>query len=606
MTTKDLTNKKIRGYELVERIGTGGFGAVYRAHQIAVDREVAIKVILPDFANQPEFIRRFEAEAQVIARLEHPHIVPLHDYWRDPSGAYLVMRYLGGGSLQEELKHKTFSPEEVADLLVQISGALSLAHRNDIIHRDIKPGNILLDEDNNVYLADFGIAKDLTQHHRGRTRPNAIIGSLDYISPEQARNEPVTARTDIYSLGLVLYELLTGSYPFPEISSVERLYKHINDPLPMIDTLDSHYVSTINAIIQKATAKDPDQRYQDVLALMTEYRLAIFGQEAHLEEVNPVTLLTPREQEVLSLMVDGLSNRDIADRLVITIGTVKWYITQIYRKLQVRGRVQAIVRARELDLVVMGQPKDQIQHNGTDVFVTELDNPYKGLEAFGPADSQDYYGREELIDTLLARMAEESPYGRFLAVIGPSGSGKSSLVKAGLIPALWCGGLPDSESWFIADMLPGSRPIDELEVALTRFATSEVAGILGEHLLRDENGLVRVGQLILPDNGSELVVIVDQFEELFTLVDDEEMRMRFLNLLLAAVTDRRSRVRVIITLRADFYDRPLHYPEFGEMMRSRMETILPLSPSELERAIVKPAERVGVTFDCLNGEKGEP
>ncbi|MEJ2513503.1 MAG: hypothetical protein P8Y72_18130, partial [Anaerolineales bacterium] len=150
------------------------------------------------------------------------------------------------------------------------------------------------------------------------------------------------------------------------------------------------------------------------------------------------------------------------------------------------------VRARELDLVVIGQPKDQIQHNGTDVFVTELDNPFKGREAVGPADSQDYYGREELIDTLLARMAEESPYGRFLAVIGPSGSGKSSLVKAGLIPALWCGGLPDSESWFIADMLPGSRPIDELEVALTRFATSEVAGILGEHLLRDENGLVRV------------------------------------------------------------------------------------------------------------------
>src|SRR5512147_988546 len=151
----------IKGYELRERIGAGGFGAVYRAYQSTVGREVAIKFILPGFSNQADFIRRFETEAQLVARLEHPHITPLYDYWRDPDGAYLVMRWLRGGSLREALQNSPFDLRSAALLLDQIASALSVAHRNNIIHRDIKPGNILLDEDGNAYLTDFGIAKDL-------------------------------------------------------------------------------------------------------------------------------------------------------------------------------------------------------------------------------------------------------------------------------------------------------------------------------------------------------------------------------------------------------------------------------------------------------------
>jgi WD40 repeat protein len=185
---------------------------------------------------------------------------------------------------------------------------------------------------------------------------------------------------------------------------------------------------------------------------------------------------------------------------------------------------------------------------------------------------------------------------RFLAVVGPSGSGKSSLVKAGLIPALWQGKLAGSEKWFVAEMLPGSHPLEELEIALIRVAANQAAN-LHEQLSRDERGLLRIAQLILPEDGSELVLVVDQFEEVFTLVEDEAARQHFLNLLLTAVTDSRSRVRVVVTLRADYYDRPLHYPEFGEVLRSRMETVLPLGAKALERAIAGPAERVGVTFE---------
>jgi energy-coupling factor transporter ATP-binding protein EcfA2 len=174
---------------------------------------------------------------------------------------------------------------------------------------------------------------------------------------------------------------------------------------------------------------------------------------------------------------------------------------------------------------------------------------------------------------------------RFLAVVGPSGSGKSSLVKAGLIPALWRGAVPGSDRWFVVEMLPGAHPLDELEVALTRVAVTPSTN-LHEQLARDERGLLRVAQLVLPSDGSQLVL------------EDDTMRLHFLNLIREAVIDPRSRVRVVITLQADFYDRPLLYPDFGELVLSRMETVLPLSADGLERAIVRPAERVGAKFEA--------
>src|SRR6478672_7955321 len=155
------SNQPIKGYELQNELGAGGFGAVYRATQPLLGREVAVKIIQPRYANHPNFIRNFEAEAQLVARLEHPYIVPLYDYWRDPSGAYLVMRYVRGGSLLNYLREGPWALNDTVRLLDQIGGALTVAHRQGVIHRDVKPANILLDEDHNAYLADFGIAQAL-------------------------------------------------------------------------------------------------------------------------------------------------------------------------------------------------------------------------------------------------------------------------------------------------------------------------------------------------------------------------------------------------------------------------------------------------------------
>jgi serine/threonine protein kinase len=214
--------QSIKGYEKLELLGEGAYGAVYRAYQAQVKREVAVKIILPEFANRPDFIRRFESEAQLVAQLEHLHIVPLYDYWRDPGGAYLVMRLMKGGSLEDSLRENgAWNQEQAARLVDQVASALEAAHHQGVVHRDLKPANILLDEESNAYLSDFGIAKELGSD-RGATATGAILGTPAYITPEQIQSQPVTPQTDIYALGVLLYELLVGGHPFPETSTGEQ------------------------------------------------------------------------------------------------------------------------------------------------------------------------------------------------------------------------------------------------------------------------------------------------------------------------------------------------------------------------------------------------
>ena len=534
---QNLSGRAIRGYELGKRIAVGGFGAVYQAVQPLVEREVAVKIILPQYADHPEFIRRFEAEAQLVARLEHPYIVPLYDYWREPGVAYLVMRLMRGGSLQAKLKDGPFFLEATIRLLQQIGNALYCAHRAGVIHRDIKPANILLDEDDNAYLADFGFAKDLADPNlMEQTEAGAIIGSLEYISPEQIQAEPVRPQSDIYCLGIVLYEMLTGQKPFQGSTPVDYIHLHLSKPLPSLSAyypdlaVDQDKLVALDAVIARATAKNPLERYPDVVALLTEI------------------------QEILSLPA------------VTTLG--------VRRSGGEDGRPSA----------VGASPVD-------------LENPFKGLHPFSEPDVADFFGRDTLIQALLGRMTETADLARFLAVVGPSGSGKSSVIRAGLIPALRQGGLPGSEKWFIIEMLPGRHPLEELEAVLLRVAVNPPESLLAQ-LGEDGRGLLRAVRRILPaDETTELVLIIDQFEEIFTLCTEEAVRAHLMDSLVTAVLDPRSRLRVIITLRADFTDRPLQYVDFGELVRQRTEFVLPLTPDEMEEAIIKPAERVGLTIE---------
>ena len=522
MDILQLTGTAVKSYDIETLLGQGGYGVVYRARQSAVLREVAIKVILPKYANSPEFIRRFESEAQVVARLEHPHIVPLYDYWREPDSAFLVMRYLRGGSLRDRIdKHGILDTEAAGKVLEQVGSALTFAHRNGVIHRDIKADNILLDEDGNAYLGDFGIAMKVGTETS--IAQGDIVGTPAYLAPEQIRGGEVGPQSDVYAFGIMLYEMLTGSRPFAELTLATLVYKHLNEPLPMIDPEELSLPSAFNSIIQRATAKDPADRYPDALSLVQDFR-EILQQES---------------------------------------STVELSLT-------------------ELDLTAFD--------------LIETKNPYKGLRAFQQADADDFFGRSAMIEQVLARLQEPVIENNFLAVIGPSGSGKSSLVKAGVLPALRQGRIEGSENWFYAEMVPGEDPLEELAAALLSVSTSPLPGMVD--LLREEtSGLAEGVRWALPAEDSKLVLMIDQFEEVFTQIEVESERQQFLDLVQAAVSIEDSPVIILITLRADFYDRPLLYQNFGGLIRKRTELVLPLSDEELEETVSGPAYRVGAVLE---------
>ncbi len=601
---KDLSHQLVRGYQINVRVGADSYSTTYRAYQAAMERDVALKVIQPPLANQPEFIRRFEIEAQLLARLEHPHILPLYDYWREPEGAFLVTRWLPT-TLRGALQRGLWSAEAAARLLDQIAAALTIAHREGIVHRRLTPDSILLDEDENAYVTDFGIGKPVDESAEQRD-PDAAPDTRYF-----PVGEVLTARTNILQLGLVMSELLLGSGSVqrnaPSDESAHRL-SHTPPalPLPARPTLPA----AINEVLQTATARDPLHRYASALRFAAAFRAGLpVLQRAPLQPLPDP--LTERELDILRLMAEDQSNSQIAQQLYLTAGTVKWYVQQLYRKLDVHSRRQAIDRARQMNLTgerrsFSGNPATHALPSadgaaraepGETPTDTHLTNPYKGLRAFQEADSPDFFGRAALTEKLLARLVDAGEGARFLAIVGPSGSGKSSVARAGLIPALHRGALSNSNRWFITDMMPGSRPLEELEAALLRVAVGPLPSLLSQ-LSEDRRGLVRAVRHILPsDQDSELLLLIDQFEELFSLVSDPAVRNHFIDNLLSAVTDPRSRIRIVLTLRADYFDRPLVYPRLAELMHSHTEIVLPLTSAELERAIVGPAERRGLDIE---------
>jgi len=209
----DLIGKSLGQFEIIEEVGRGGMASVYRARQTSINRIVAIKVLPKSLLHDPSFYERFTREVALVAHLEHPHILPIHDYGEVDGTPYIAMRYLAGGSMAEWIRRGLPPLDKLAKPVEQVSSALDYAHQEGVIHRDLKPGNVLLDENGNAYLSDFGIARVLDSNLTG----SAIIGTPAYMSPEQANGLPLDARSDIYSLGVVLYELVTGREPFEAV-----------------------------------------------------------------------------------------------------------------------------------------------------------------------------------------------------------------------------------------------------------------------------------------------------------------------------------------------------------------------------------------------------
>ncbi|GEM_PF-1510059 len=256
-----LISQTLGNYEIVGKLGKGGMATVYRARQRNMQRDVAIKVMSADLAADPEFVARFEREAHVIARLEHPRILPVHDFGHEGELFYLVMRLVEGESLYYRLKRGPLPLPTVARYLTQIAEALDYAHAEGVIHRDLKPNNILIDQWDNLYLMDFGLAKIMAAT-QSLTQTGVVLGTPAYMAPELWRGEPVDARTDVYALGVILYEMVLGHTPFESDTPFTLMYKHINDPPPSPRETMPDLPVEVEQVILKALAKDKDARYQ--------------------------------------------------------------------------------------------------------------------------------------------------------------------------------------------------------------------------------------------------------------------------------------------------------------------------------------------------------
>src|SRR5512144_748147 len=253
------TPEKIGRYEIKGELGRGGMATVYRAYDPSFEREVAIKVLPRELMHDPQFRDRFRREIKLIASLEHPAIVPVYDVGEEDGVPYFVMRYMPGGSLTQWIDKGKFSLEDAARIIERLSSALAYAHKNGLVHRDLKPDNILFDNNGDPFISDFGVAK-ITDSSTNMTG-SGIIGTPAYMSPEQAQGEKVDNRSDIYGLGVIIFQMLSGQQPYNATTPMGVAVKHIADPVPEILKVDPSLPASTDVIIKTAMAKNREERY---------------------------------------------------------------------------------------------------------------------------------------------------------------------------------------------------------------------------------------------------------------------------------------------------------------------------------------------------------
>jgi DNA-binding SARP family transcriptional activator/WD40 repeat protein len=466
--------RPLRGYVLHEVLGEGSFGRVYAATQPGTGRRVAVKAIRPDVADTAEFVRRFDAEARLVARIEHPHVVPLYDYWREPGGAFLVFRLLSGGTAQDSVvAGGPWSVPRVDRLVGEIGSALMVAHSGGVLHRDVRAANVLLDAEGAAYLSDFGIA----------TRDDASDGSAD-----------------VRGFGWLLWHLLSGVPPPVSEDRSPGLVGKVPTLPPGLD-----------AVLARATTADGG--YSSVAEVVLGWRAA----------------------------VDHGASPDSSssdERLAVDSA----------RRLAARQ----LARTEAAGI-----------------------NPYKGLRPFDEADAAVFFGRAAVVDEM-ANLLGNHP---MVTVVGASGSGKSSVVRAGLVPRLRAAGST------VVVVLPGDDPAAALVRGLTEVARSPLPDA-------DPGAALRA----VADETGDLVIVIDQFEECWTGTAASSAHS-FIDAIAGVINKSEVRVRFVATIRADLLDRPLQHQRIGPIVSAASSVLGPMSPGELDDAIVLPAGAAGVHFD---------
>ena len=291
---------KVGRYEVKEEIRHGGMSTVYRAYDPQFEREVALKILPRELMHDPSFRTRFEREAKIIASLEHSAIVPMYDYGEEDGQPFLVMRYMSGGSLEDRLAEGPISLVEAARIFARLAPALDEAHKKGIVHRDLKPANILFDHNSDPYLTDFGIAKMASVS--STLTGNVIVGTPAFMSPEQARGvSEIDNRSDIYSLGAILFEMLTGRVPYEADTPVGQIIRHINDPVPDILSMNDHFPPSLQLVIMRSMAKQPHSRYPTATMLAQAIRSIALG-KSPIDPIQSETRVLEKTEELTAAM----------------------------------------------------------------------------------------------------------------------------------------------------------------------------------------------------------------------------------------------------------------------------------------------------------------
>ncbi len=271
---EDLTGRQFGHYQIVAPLGEGGMASVYKAYQPSMERHVAIKVLPRHMASSEEFLTRFRREAKLLAHLQHPNILPVFDYGESDSYPYIVMPFIPSGTLADLLNGQRLQLAKVRRVMTQIGDALAYAHARGMIHRDIKPSNVLMDESGNCLLTDFGLAR-MVESSSKVTSTGTVLGTPAYMSPEQGTGSEIDHRSDIYSLGIILYEAVTGRVPYNAETPIAIVFKHIQDPLPSARKLNPDLPESVELILLKALAKNPSDRYQNMEGFVQAIQMAI-------------------------------------------------------------------------------------------------------------------------------------------------------------------------------------------------------------------------------------------------------------------------------------------------------------------------------------------
>jgi serine/threonine protein kinase len=664
-------------YRLLRLLGRGGFAEVYLGEHVFLKRRAALKVLYTTL--EDEDIDLFLSEAQLLARLNHPHIVRVHDFAVEENIPFLAMDYALGGSLRQHHPRGSFlSLAATATYVNQVAEALQYAHNHQVIHRDVKPENMLVGANQEVLLSDFGISLFTPSHEQLSTQ--YMAGTVPYMAPEQIRGKPGFA-SDQYALGIVVYEWLCGVRPF-EGSMTEVIVQHLTMPPPLLREKDPSLPEAVEAVVLKALAKEPEDRYGSV----TQFAQA-------LEDASAMSLLNLRSDTKVTAQLGPIASppsfltRVPTIRVCISASHADHaFVAQLKTDLQKRGitgldenpdltqnmleqedLVRQVIRAADVVLVVLTPDTRSSRTIKTHVRIaglyqrrllfllargdeistalpgewskaSEIDmidarethyeqaleelmaslhkeetpqsesvlpessfvprNPYKGLNAFKEDDATDFFGREALtqelveqVKRLLATEHSERLPARLLTVIGPSGSGKSSVVMAGLLPQLRHGAVTGSEQWiYLSPMLPGVQALEALALTFTPYLPERSVKSIREDL-EDESarGLHRLSVQLVKTPGQQVVLVIDQFEELFTLTGDEVERQQFIDVLVTAMTEPHGAVVVLLTLRADFYDRPMAYPALHQLIETHQKAVLPMAMEDLRAVIKGPA-----------------